>query len=371
MSVKLWLEKSLNENKLTIAELARKSYVSVATLHRLKSGDNIWPTKKTIQKLEKVLGTFEPSKNSHATLLIDSGMDSVDSFKFVLKEQNEQCPVCHVHLNEQNQQVFEINPYRMKDIPIGDIDEESFREALVITCNDCATAFRDVMDFTYPRILEVIMASGSSPIMVFSKAQNENVAITTQSLLAEKLCVNQSTISRIIGRNKNKRESLANRNTSIDIINNALAIEVHILCARRMLDKGFKPDEELSKSIGLSNLTRELETYHGFPSNRFIAGYKVKLKSIGVVFKCDLMVLDEESNNLIACFIVDTSEEDLYQDEFIGVGLSMGVRFVSITVLDKQHSSFFPISNVVYEISHMNNKVEIIPSYFPTCDSKW
>lgn len=371
MSIQSWLEVSLAKNRMTLAELARKSSVSISTLHRIRSGVSLNPSLRTIKSLEKVLGIKElneiTSDEPYFIPLMEENHFTVDPITVELNNQNNQCPVCLDYFVDKNYKIHELNPYRMKDVLVDAYQSDIPEEKIIFICEKCHPVFSEVMEFSYPTILETIMAHGLFPIMVYSQDLNKEVAITNQSLLAEKLEVNQSTISRIMGKNKNKRESQTNRKKYVDVINYGLAKKAHVLCAKRMLHDEFKPDLEVNKSIALSLFKRDLETRYGYPYDRFIAEYSKNINFNQLIIKCDLMVLDAEGKNLAACFFVDTNEGDIFQDEYIGLGLCMGVKYISIIVLDQNPRSLTPISTIVYKIQNISNTLEIKRSAFPKC----
>ena len=265
----------------------------------------------------------------------------------------------------------------MKNYPEGTArevhyDELNTEEPYVITCEGCSAAFDDVMDYTYPEMLKIIMASGTSSITFFSKELGKDVAITNQSLLAERLHVNQSTISRIISEKRKKLESQSYRSFKIDLISCKLAIDIHALCAKRFLDQSFKPGDILDKTIAKSHLRRILTNEYKYPDDHLISDYSQTLQGTDFTVKCDLMVLNEQFEKLAACFIVDVSNQnlegitgfDISRDEYIGLALCMKVKFINIIAFDNKNS-FFPVSEIItYQIDHTNSQITIALSHF-------
>ena len=201
MSIQSWLEVSLAKNRMTLAELARKSSVSISTLHRIRSGVSLNPSLRTIKSLERVLGVKELNEiTSDEPSFIPQKKENrftVDPYTVTLNNQNNQCPVCLDYFVDKNYVYHELNPYRMKDVLVDAYQSDILEEKIIFICEKCHPVFSEVMEFSYPTILETIMAHGPFPIMVYSQDLNKEVAVRNQSLLAEKLEVNQSTISRI------------------------------------------------------------------------------------------------------------------------------------------------------------------------------
>ncbi|WP_194442476.1 helix-turn-helix domain-containing protein [Pseudoalteromonas simplex] len=385
MSIRLWLEKGLKENNLTVAGLARKSSVSVSTLYRLKLYDYRFPSSKIMQKLEKVLGVYSKEEfklGETLTWHFTDDYEEVPIEQLTLNKQNHRCAVCQTILDGKKTECFIINLHRMKNYPEGAsrevyADEIDTEEPYVVTCEDCSHVFEEVMNYTYPEMLKIIMAPGPSPITFFSKELNKDVAITNQSLLAERLHVNQSTISRIISEKRKKRESQSYRSFKIDLIGCKLAISIHVLCAERRLEQSFEPGDILDKTISKSRLRRELTENFKYPDDHLISDYAQKIKGTDFTVKCDLMVLDEQFEKLAACFIADITNEksehahwldaleSVSRKEYIGLALCMRVKFIIIQVIDSSRNTLFPLSElIIYEIHQANYQITISLSGF-------
>ncbi|MFT6905205.1 MAG: hypothetical protein ACJAS1_001859 [Oleiphilaceae bacterium] len=378
MSIKDWINdwlKNRGDNSLrTLSNQIEKngSSVSISTLQRLTSQNGL-PRKKTIEAIETVLGIYDADKYSKNYYLIglsseEAPAESPEQRAWAL--QKNLCPICESALyDRESVSDFRINTHKLKKLDTWDLLETELSQCLVFTCNTCSEAFKKVADMSYPNIITCLIDKGDGQLTVFDPEKGKTLPITNQSLLSQRLGVVQSTISRIAS----TKTAISDRG-SIEWININTARTLHILCAKRILNKNFKFSSEVTRDIIIDELIEEL-VEHGYSKNRCTRHYRLEYFANNPIY-CDLLVSDGDGKNAIACFVATPHHSEKSRNYYLGIGIAIGAACIVIAMADEQIQRNFTLHQV-YRISDSDDYalgVEYthgLPYSEPHDDDKW
>jgi predicted transcriptional regulator len=359
-NINQWITLYLEEMRMSQRRLSERTGISMSTIQRLMSGSNANIRMSTIENLEKLLGEYKPSKKSPEPNLVMYEEPVITGFDLVFSACNGICPVCGRGMKEPDEYVY-INRYRLKNVTHDDFTYDGDDDGLVVfTCKDCIGYVNKAAEMNYPIMISCIIAAGHQRITVYSKEHKKEVDITNQSLLADKIGVSQSTISRISHSDFKNMGKPFNKRKVIDVIEPKLARDLHILCAKRLSNKDFMMPMIIRLDQAIHHLMSYLKNDHGYQDGHFIRDYRVECIE-GVSIKCDLMVFDEQSDCLICCFVAD---ETVSKDYLLGLGAAFKAKYILILVTSSSYQ--YGWSGIVtYKVDSYNDGLSIRAASIP------
>lgn len=366
MSLANWIARQQKISGCSSLELAIYTGLSRATLFRLKDPQSVEkPRLSTIRALERFFGSsYKPTAQ---TGLVND-LEWLDEAKYAPKDriyklQDKKCIICQSSLESiEIGTFFCVNPSNARKSEFFNyLSEEEIEETMVLTCGKCSVTFQDVCGYSYQTLVNIILGEPQGRFTTIvsdyeagsNHKTNIEKAVSNQSLLALKLNTQQSTLSRII-------------NKKIDWIDGRIAKELHVLCARRILNAKSINLPRISKEIALSILQKHFIQNYSSPQESVILNYRYEKNRISGI-GCDLLLVDKSGDNQCAVFVLTQECERYLDSHYIGIGILLQVKFISIYILTK-NSDVLHVCPVTYQI---DQNYETITSFITDTHSAY
>lgn len=359
MTLSEWINAIQEDLGISTVELVQKTRISHATIYRLKNGgDEFKPRKQTIKALEDYFQeSYKPLER--IMMRLESTEKESTTADRAFHKQGSLCVVCDSKLPScESAYEFLINIDTEKKLDFNQyLSSEEEEELTVFTCKKCASHFDAACNYDYQTIVSLITAKEGQHLTVDvseSKAQESVIKkITNQTLLAKKLNIEQSTISRIV-------------NKKIQWLDPYIARSLHTLCAKR-LEKAEMTDVPFqNKRIAMHDLIKRYREQYNYPDSHIKENFRQVFYDNNIL-TCDILLQDHEGENSCAIFIVNNENHAERKQYYLGVGLALNVEYVCVYSIQqiKLNLDFNPVFYLIVESDTRisTNIVSGIPPY--------
>jgi transcriptional regulator with XRE-family HTH domain len=340
----IWIESKRKELNLSLRDLSNNSGVALSTLQRLIHDGKSIPRLITLSKLYKVLGEYTPKAgssvhNSARSRLIFSGEEREELYDF--------CPVCDESLSGGDDVPrIKINTFKNKGAI--EILEGEYNPPYVDTCLACSKVLDEVCFLPYEQLIDIIISPGPNQFYT-NKEDNKKRAVTSQTTLAEILGVNQSTISRIYRTSIGHPWNLIDQRHNTKKISPQLAREIHILCAKRLVENKLKLPPNTSKESAIDSYYLHLIHEKKLPPSNIERNVNFN-NTQNHRFSCDLLI-SSRGKPLMTIFFASFKNESLQNSPYLGIGLAFRTNYIAIHPIGDGsliHSAFPSFYEVIY-----------------------